>query len=454
MYSKLFPYFYLVWDYKFGRAYLRGRRELKHWERMGEDEIRKLQWERLKKLLDHAYTNVPFYRRRFEEAGLHLSKINTSEDFQRMPILTRRDIQDNLDDLVATNHDRSKLEWNATGGSTGIPIAFYVDDEFSGFQRAVKLRANSWTGFEEGQKVAIIWGADRDIPTRSWLARQRIHYVLRQRWLNSYNITEEKMEEFAKLLIRWRPRHIHGYAASLYMFASFLREYGLDRIRPIAVETSAEKLWDYQRELIEDVFKCKVFDFYGSREVPGVACECEMHRGLHVFTDNVYLELLRNGKPAEPGEDGEIIVTALTNFAMPLIRYQNGDLARASEEKCPCGRPFPLLAEIVGRSNDVLTTPNGQYVHGAFFNHLLFGVEGVQQFQVYQKSLNNVSISIQSRAGLSDETLKTLRQKVIEHLGPGIEVSLKRVDTIPLTHTGKHRYIISEVRPKFLVDQS
>lgn len=451
MYSRLFPYFWPVWNRRWGWVYLCSRRALKRQEQMDEQTMRRFQWERLKQLLDHAAAHVPFYRRRFDEADVQPSTIQGPESFRRIPVLTRRDLQQNLDDLVATNYDRSTLHRNETGGSTGNPVVFYESDEYRGYQRAVKQRARSWAGFAEGQKMAVIWGADRDLPTLSWLARQRLHHVVRMRWLNSYSLTAEKMEEFARLLIRWKPRYILAYARALYLFASFLRDRRLDRIRPFSIETSAETLWGHQRELIEDVFKCRVFNFYGARDVPSIAGECEMHRGLHVFSDNVYLELLRDGRPAEPGEAGEIIVTPLTQMATPLIRYQIGDLARASEEKCPCGRPFPLLTEVLGRSNDVLTTPDGTIVHGAFFNHLFFGlVEGVQEFQVYQRSVNDVTISIQSRTGLPDGTLRMLRDKVIDHMGPGVEVSLKLVDAIPPTSTGKHRYMISEVQPSFV----
>ena len=118
---------------------------------------------------------------------------------------------------------------------------------------------------------------------------------------------------------------------SKMLFAEFLQKRGLDGIRPETVETGAEKLWGHQREIIENVFKCRVFDFYGSRELPNIASECHMHNGLHVMTDNVFLELLHKGIPAQVEQEGEIIITSLTNFAMPLIRYRNGDLAFASD---------------------------------------------------------------------------------------------------------------------------
>ena len=450
MYSKVFQYLWMRRDRGFRERIFRYRRELEQNEQFSTEQLQELQWQRLKQLLEHSYQNVPFYRRRFDQAGLHPDAVKLPEDFRKIPILTRRDVQSNLEDLVATNYERKRLMRNATGGSTGSPTFFYQDEEYKAYKEAAKMRFRRWFGFEMGDKVAILWGADRDIPTRSWAERQRVRFVKRELWLNSYNITPDKMEMFARQLSDWSPRYILGYASSVYLFASFLRERGIKGIRPVAVETSAEKLWDWQRKTIEDVFQCHIIDSYGSREISGVAAECDAHEGLHVFNDIRLVEVLHEGRAAEPGEVGEIVITDLTNLAMPFIRYQNGDLARASGKSCSCGRPFPLLAEIVGRSNDVLFTPNGQYVHGAFFNHLFFGVDGVRRFQVYQKSLHEVAITIERDADLSESTLRALHQKVMNHLGPGIELSFSVARSIPPTPTGKFRYIISEVALPFV----
>ena len=453
-YSDIYQYFWMRRDRPYREKLLHYRQELEQNEWLSSNQIQEAQWYHLKRLLEHAYANVPFYRRRFDEAGIQPGLIKTPEDIQRIPILTRQDVQANLDDLIATNCDRSKLRRNYTGGSTGTPMVFYQDHEHQAYHNAAKLRLRAWAGFEMGDKLAVLWGADRDISKRGWIARQRLHLIMRERRLNTYNLTPEKMEGFAQVLIRWQPKYILSYASSAYLFASFLQERGLDHIRPVAIETSAEKLWDFQRPVIEDAFKCRVFNFYGSREITSVAAECEKHAGLHVFSDIVYLELLHDGQPVAPGQVGEIIVTDLANLAMPFIRYQNGDLAQASSESCSCDRPFPLLTEIIGRSNDVLSTPNGQYVHGAFFNHLFFGIDGVQRFQVHQTSLDKVTIKIQSNGKLSVGSLQTLREKVVEHLGPGIEIKFQTVDMIPPTPTGKYRYIISEVPLAFVTQRT
>jgi phenylacetate-CoA ligase len=310
---------------------------------------------------------------------------------------------------------------------------------------AVTARSRAWAGFRQGQKMAFVWGAARDLPDLSGLQRLKVHHVLRQRWLNSFHLAPDTMEEFASRMIRWKPRCIIGYSTGLYVFARFLRDRGMDRIRPVATVTTAEKLWDHQRELIEEVFRCKVFDAYGGRDVGNIAFECEQHMGLHVLEDNVYLELLSEGGPAQAGAAGEVVVTRLTNYAMPLIRYRNGDLAIASERECKCGRPFALLSEVVGRSNDVIVTPRGGVVHAAFFSWILYGVvDEVRQFQVRQPAMEQVEVVLRCERELPQETLDGLRQAVARNLGPEVEVTVRCVDEIEPTSTGKHRYVISE----------
>ena len=443
-YSELYQ---LAWKARAGsggRAVFEKRRELERTQWLSPAEIQTLQLKQLSRLLVHAYAHVPFYRRRFDDAGLHPDQIQALEDYQRLPILTKEDIRHNLAQLVATNYQRDQLRRNTTGGSTGAPLVFYQDDSFATCSWASRMRYRKWYGFEMGDRVAFLWGMDRDIPSTDWLKRLKLS-LRRERWLNSFNVSEEKMEAFASQLIAWQPTYLIGYASSLYLFAQFLRRARLDRIRPAAIESSAEKLWDWQRELIEDVFQCPVFNVYGSREFVGLAAECEAHAGLHILADVHYVEFLKEGRPAQNGDWGEIIVTDLTNYAMPFIRYQTGDLGRPRSQPCICGRGFPLIQEILGRSSDVLSTSDGRYVHGEYFTHLFYGVPGVRRFQVHQKTRQDVDILIEGETELPAETLAEFRRKILDQMGEKTVLTFKRVDAIPLTPSGKYRFTVSDV---------
>jgi phenylacetate-CoA ligase len=418
--------------------------ELEDTQWLSQVDLERLQLARLQRLLHHAYQHVPFYRRRFEDAGLHPDHVHSLADLRRLPVLTRDDVRQHLAELVARDVPRQGLLLNATGGSTGQPVSFYQDQTYQTYKVAAKLRYRRWYGFQRGDKVAFLWGMDRDLPDSG--CRKRVSLALRrERWLNSFNVSSEKMLAFAQRLASWQPKVIIGYASSLQLFASFLKENGLDEIHPLAVESSAERLWDFQRTFVEEVFDCPVFNVYGSREFGPLAAECDRHTGLHAFTDLRVIEIVRNNQPVADGELGEVLVTNLTNFAMPLIRYQIGDLARPTSATCECGRGFPLLSEIVGRSSDIISTPDGHYIHGEFFTHLFYGVPGVRKFQVRQKALNDIEILIESDEELPSQFVDKLRAKITDLVGHEVRLTFRRVDNIPLTRSGKHRFTVSDV---------
>ncbi len=305
-------------------------------------DIAQVQRERLQKLLTHAYQNVPFYRRRMNAAGLRPDEIRTPEDFQRLPILSKADVQENLHDLAARNIARASLICDSTGGSTGEPLCFYRDDVASLWIEEACARFRNWIGYTHGDKLALIWGALRDVPSTP---------PPHERWLNSFDYASEGIERFIRELVEWQPRAIRAYPSAAAMVSNFVRNARIPAPRPSAVECSAEKMWPEHRRLIEEVFDCPVFDMYGSREVPALACECEFHSGLHVFSDIRLVEVVRNGLPARPSEEGAIVVTDLLNYGMPLIRYEIGDVGAWAEGPCACGRAFPRLREITGRVN-------------------------------------------------------------------------------------------------------
>jgi phenylacetate-CoA ligase len=177
------------------------------------------------------------------------------------------------------------------------------------------------------------------------------------------------------------------------------------------------------------------------------AAECDQHRGLHVNADHLLLELLdANGAPSSSGR-GEVAITDLFNYGMPFIRYVNGDMATASAERCACGRGLPLLRHIDGRVLDAIRTADGRYLPGEFFPHMLKDVPGVARFQLVQRQLERLDLSIVRDADFNEDSLITIRREVKKVLGDSIELDCHFVDDIPLTRSGKTRVTISELPP-------
>lgn len=407
--------------------------------------LRDYQWDRIGKLLTQARESVPYYRQIFANHTIDLSQAIMERNLTKLPILTKSLLRERSKDLIREHLDPSQLLRNASGGSTGKPVEFFQDEEYKIFSHASRIFIQSWWGIKAGDAMASVWGADRDVT--EWTLKERLYLALNQRKIcNAFQMTEERMEKFARELQSWQPPFINGYATALEMFAQFLLERPQYKIRPRAVESSAETLTDKQRNVIERAFEAPVFNFYGSREVNNLAAECPAHEGLHVNSLTRYIEIVDDdGNPQAPGVPGRVLVTDLTNHVMPFIRYENEDIASWAERPCSCGRPFPLLERVWGRSSDFITTPSGKLIHGEYFTHLFYALPQVQTFQVAQRALTEVKVLIVLHPGVSAFNTEALRAQMINALGSGVDCTIEIVDAIPRTPSGKHRFTISSV---------
>ncbi|MCL5256615.1 MAG: hypothetical protein M1319_02325 [Chloroflexi bacterium] len=396
----------------------------------------------MKRLLDHAFTNVPFYRRRLQEAGVHPDDIVSLGDLARIPVLTREEVVKNRQSMVAVNFPRNEVLESATGGSTGVPMGFYYSKNRLDWSWAAHSRLNAWFGVEKGTKVAVISGGDFILqPTTMQKARS---WLRRERWLSSYDMGKENMQAFAEYVMRFRPEVIRGCNSALWLFAYYLRENGLALNRPRVIFGGLDKLHDFQRDLIEQTFGCPVAESYSARETGQIAGQCSAG-SLHIWAELHRLEVVNNGQPVEPGEMGEVVITALEEYAMPLIRYANGDVARMDGNTCSCGRGLPVLSELVGRKCDFFSMPSGMVISGHYFVHLLKGWPGVRKYQVRQPSTDQVDILYEADGSPDQAWIEGRRREIQAHLGPEVMLRFQQVDQIPPTPAGKHLFVISEV---------
>lgn len=412
-------------------------------------EIKQLQWGKLKNLLDYSYYHVPYYKEILDNLALTPDDINNPEDFRKLPILTKEEIEKNIIRMVSVEYSRKDLIKDSTGGSSGRTLHFYVDRKKSGIRGAIAFRANRLAGLDIGEKHAYLWGSPFDESLQTKFVNKIYNEMVGPYiFLSSYNLSEENMFVYAKRLIQFKPKVIIGYSSPLYILAKFIKENKIEGIHPMSIISSAEVLYDYQRELIETVFGCKIFNRYGCREFSVIAQECSEHSGMHINAEHVYVECLKeNGEPAAPGERGELIITDLDNFGMPFIRYKIGDLGVLSDRKCNCGRGLPLLENMEGRSFDIIVGTNGRHLGGTFWTLLLrTAVEGIKQFQVVQESKNEINIKIIVDEVFKQGSIDVLITKIHEHCGEEMQVNFELVDEIPLTKSGKLRFVISKVK--------
>ncbi len=271
-------------------------------------------------------------------------------------------------------------------------------------------------------------------------------------YLDSLKLDASSMQAFATALCRRPPSLLYGHAHSLYLFAKFLESSGQTDIRPRGIISAAMVLHDWERQLLEKVFKCAVTDRYGCEEVGLIACECEEHRGMHINADEIYLEVLRgDGTPTVVGESGMIIVTDFRNLAMPIIRYQIGDMGQLSDRHCGCGRGLPLLENIAGRIADYVLTPDGKMVSGiSLTDHFNTKVPGVFQMQIVQEELDRFVLRIVKTSDFGAASLARIHELTLEHFGPKARYECEFVAEIPRERSGKFRFCISKVANPFL----
>jgi phenylacetate-CoA ligase len=272
----------------------------------------------------------------------------------------------------------------------------------------------------------------------------------RYTYLDTLNMDENSMIEFYRAICYRRPALLFGHAHSLYLFSRFLKEKGWNPPRPKGIISTAMVLHSHERETIEKVFGIKVTNRYGCEEVSLIACECEQHQGLHVNLDTLVVEVIRDGKQASPGEPGSIVVTDLTNYGMPFIRYKVGDVGILSERNCSCGRSFPMLQSVEGRAADYIVTPEGKYISGiSLTENFAMLLPEIKQLQIIQDRINHLLLRIVKANGYNNGTEEKIRSLVLGRFGPNMTYELNYTDTIPQESSGKYRFCISKVSNPF-----
>lgn len=414
-----------------------------------QSKLDDLRLEKAKSIIQYAYEHTRFYKKRLDDIGLNPADIQSLSDIEKIPPLTKQDIQNHREDLISDEYNVDELMKDASGGSTGEPTIFYRDMIAHQLRPADQTRHDRWSGWDIGDRFALIWGAQRDLKATQNMREHIISRYIARIWeLDAFELTEENMQEYVNTLEAIKPGMVLGYANALVAFSEFLlKKFPDHKIRPKGIVSSAETLTEEKRSIIEKAFHCKVLNRYGSREVGLIASECKAQEGLHINADNLLVEVTNNGQPIPVGQAGDILVTDFMNKGMPLIRYKLGDIGIMSDRPCSCGRTLPLLKSVEGRSGDFFVAENGSLVHGEYFTHLFYGIDNVKQFQMIQDDMENITLKLVTKSpNEDDDYLSMVETKTKEMLGQNINISVIFVDDIPPTASGKRLFTISKVK--------
>jgi len=401
----------------------------------------KIQDQKLNKLLQHCVNNVPFYKVN------HI--VNSTININDFPLITKSIIRDNFDDFIAININKKRIKTNSTSGSTGNNFHFFSDRQTDNNRHAFACVGEKWAGADFGKKKLIIWGAERDLIDKGLKSKViNSKFLFNTKKLSSYHLTEaDIVNDIIPTMNNFNPKIIVGYPSTLKYISKFLLE---NKIAPnpelTGVITSGESLNKNQRDVIEKAFKVKVFNRYGCRDVGPIAHECEDHKGLHVFSSHVYVEILNEkGEQCKLGERGEIVVTDLDNYVFPFVRYKIGDLGKWSTESCSCDRDLPLLESIDGRTFDLIIGTNGNKVPGNYFTLLRNVFTNIEQFQIVQEVIGIIQLKLKLDVNLPDIDEEKLKLVLREKLGEDMGIEVLYVDNFDLTISGKFKWVVSKV---------
>jgi len=436
---------YPLWDLKDGSKKLACLKDLEKSQWQSVNYLQETQWTKLQAIIAYAYENCPYYKDLFQEKRLSPGDIQHPNDLAKIPILTKKNIHLNLDRLITRHSTKADLVATKTGGSTGVPLKLFFDKTCQEIRNAAAMRSDKWAQWDLGVMKAALWGN----PPIADTMKKKLRNLLLDRiiYLDTISLDEASMGSFAQEVKREKSFVLFGHAHSIFIFAKFFKKNCLTPLTPQGIISTSMMLLPHERQTIEQVFCCPVFDRYGCEEVGLIASECEKHEGMHMNIDHLYIEFLKeDGTPALPGEPGKIIVTDLMNHGMPLIRYRIEDVGIPSEHLCSCGRGLPLMQKVAGRVADFLVKKDGSQVSGiSLIERTLTATTGIEQMQIVLNSVDEVILNIVCSADYSHENEKLLTKEFRRVFEDGTNIKFNYVQEIPQERSGKYRFSICNV---------
>ena len=431
-------------DFGYPVAILRLRDQFERSQWWSLDRLVAYQEQRLRQVVEHAYHHVPYYRDLFRSLKLVPADVRTLSHLDKLPRLSKATVRREFDRLQARTGKPSRSHVYSTTGTTGEPVHFLLDKSANVLEFVHYWRHWSWAGYRLGRRFAE-FSSDHFL-RRAELAEQPWRYQrgLGRLLLNSIALTPERVDQCTGALRKYRPGFLKGLASVLYAFARLLEERRTADLTFSGIFSTGESLLPMQRSVIERVFRTKVYDSYGHMERTVAITECRSG-GLHIHPEYGVLELV-HGASGE-GTAG-ILGTSLHNFSMPLLRYEVGDLVETSSSPspCACGRAMPRVQRIIGRQEDVITTPDGRVVTTLFlvFNH----VAGIALGQAVQDAPDHLIVTIARSEHYTRHSEADLRRGVRQFVGPTVRVDIKyaSLDELRPSPGAKFRSVISHVR--------
>ena len=417
-------------------------------------DIEKLQLKKLKAIVFHAYTHIPYYRRKFKASGITPNDINSLSDITKIPILTKKEIRRNIKNLISPNCQFNFA--SVTSGSTGKPLKVLLDGESLNWREARTQRAYTWTGFDPGtDRIMNMLNSISYLSTKSLdILSAGIKNLIKNKliWFPKTFSAKDLMEIFFAMQ-KFEPKLLNASPSLMKPLLDIKERFDLEFPKSLDYVSICGEAFPIK--LIQSKIGAEVFESYATNEVGHVASECKEHSGMHVNMEDFLLEITKNNDVLNNMERGEVVITDFTNYDMPLIRYNLEDISEIENGKCSCGRGLIRLREVAGRKNDFLVSSGSEIVlsdlrevFGLFTLHGEDFIKGVDQFRVIQEKIDRVTVLIVPTQDFSSHTESLIVTRIKKLLGSDVEVKIKTVDKIPSGK--KFKYVVSKLGKNYI----
>lgn len=428
-------------SWRYGACYGEFKRLAAAGEAWSADEIRDYQLRQLRIVLHHAANHCPFYQRRFLRAGFRPESLQNPKDLAACPFLEKSDLQEHLPEMASTALPASRRLHITTGGSTGVPVGFFLQKGVSRPKEQAFLEA-MWrrVGWFDGARLAVIRGQVINARAEGRIAS----YDATRDWLllSSYHLTAERLPDYLERLEKFKPDFLHAYPSAALQLAEYLENAGQAWRTPLrGLLCGSERLTVPQKRLLERVFQCRAYRWYGHSERVVLAGEGARSDLFYFFPQYGFVEF----GPPDPEGLREVIGTSFHNLAMPLVRYRTGDFVRLAEPQdvASLEYPWPAAIDVAGREHEFLVSAAGRRISLTAFNMHDRIFDDLYAVQFYQDQAGVVEFRYVAGPGFRDTRLESIRNRVQQKLGDDFQVAFLEVTEVEKTPRGKHRWLVS-----------
>ncbi len=427
---------------RFGGDYSRYTKEIRQREFFTGSQWQEFQQAKLIDLLRLCVDDVPYYKNNWSQLQKESALIG---DLTKLPLLEKKALRGFEPSFLRRGSGGLFKQTFYTSGTTGTPISTtFTLSELRESLAVREVRSANWAEVSFTQPRATFSGRMVEPDSEEKQHVYRYNAAEKQVYFSAFHLSPNTAHSYVEALKKYKVVWLTGYAVSYYLLARYILEQQIE-VPPLkAIITTSEKLTEQMRSIMEKAYRCKVYEEYSTVESALFASECE-HGRLHVSPDIGIVEILRpDGTPCAPGEVGEVVTTCLFRSYQPLIRFRLGDLAAWDPEPCPCGRQMPVIKEVVGRIEDVVTGPDGRQLvrfHGIFVDQ-----PNIIEGQIIQESLRNFRVKVICTKNFSESDVVEIKKRMTQRLGSDVDINVEQVEIIPRTAAGKFKAVISNLK--------